>query len=140
MWTRKLLLSAIVASTFAAIAPAAQAGVDVFINIPPPPLRHEVMPAPRGGYLWVPGYWDWRGNRHVWAKGHWERARTGYYYHQPRWVENNGRWVQERGRWDRNRPMGDRDRDGVPNARDRDRDGDGITNRADRAPDNPRRR
>jgi hypothetical protein len=126
MWTRKLLLSAIVASTFAAAAPAAQAAVDVYVNLAPPALRHERVPAPRAGYLWAPGYWNWQSNRHVWAKGHWEKERSGYSYRPNSWTESNGRWVNQRGGWDRNAPSGDRDRDGVPN-------------RADRAPDNPRR-
>jgi len=124
MWKRKLLLSVMVAGTMGAIAPCAQA-LDIFVNTPPPALREEVMPAPRAGYVWAPGYWDWRSNKHVWTRGHWERERVGYYYHSPRWTERDGRWVIERSRWDRNRPMGDRDGDGVPN-------------RVDRAPDNPR--
>ncbi len=139
MWTRELLLSVAVASTFAALAPSAQARVDVFVNVPPPELRYEAVPAPRVGFVWAPGYWDWRGNRHVWVTGHWERERSGYFYHPNRWVERDGRWVIERSRWDRSRPFGDRDRDGTPNYRDRDRDGDGVPNSVDRQPDNPRR-
>ncbi|MEO8103047.1 MAG: YXWGXW repeat-containing protein [Betaproteobacteria bacterium] len=139
MWTRKLLMIAIATSTLGAVASSAQAAVDVFINVPPPPVRYEVAPAPRAGYVWAPGYWDWRGNRHIWVKGHWERERVGYYFHPPRWIERDGRWLIERSRWDRDRPYGDLDRDGTPNYRDRDRDGDGIPNRVDRNPDNPRR-
>ena len=139
MWTRKLLLSTIVASTFAAVVPTAQAAIEVFVNVPPPAARYEVVPSPRAGYLWAPGYWNWRSNRHVWTKGHWERERVGYYYYPNTWTEREGRWVHQHSRWDRNRPMGDRDHDGVPNARDRDRDGDGVPNRVDRHPDNPRR-
>lgn len=140
MWRRKLLLSTIVASTFTAIAPSAQAAVEVFINTPPPAARYEVVPVPRAGHVWSPGYWNWRNNRHVWVKGRWERERVGYFYHPNRWTERDGRWLHERSRWDRNRPMGDRDRDGIPNAVDRDRDGDGVRNRVDRQPDNPRRK
>ena len=139
MWTRKLLLSTIVASTFAALAPSAQAAVEVFVNVPPPAARYEVVPAPRAGYVWSPGYWDWHNNRHVWKKGSWQRARAGYFYHPNRLEERNGRWVHQRSRWDHNRPLGDRDHDGIPNAVDRDRDGDGVRNRVDRKPDNPRR-
>jgi hypothetical protein len=127
MWTRKLLLGAIVASILSAVAPIASAAVEVYINTPPPAVRYEAVPAPRAGYIWAPGYWNWTNNRHVWNKGRWERERAGYYYHPYRWTErDNGRWVREGGRWDRNRPNGDRDGDGVPN-------------RVDRAPDNPRR-
>ena len=41
-------------------------------------------PSARPGYVWSPGYWDWRGHRHVWVNGHWERARHGYVYHDAR--------------------------------------------------------
>ena len=92
MWTRKLLLSTIVASTFAAVAPTANAAVEVFVNVPPPAARYEVVPAPRAGYIWAPGYWSWTNNRHVWAKGRWERERAGYFYHPHTWTERDGRW------------------------------------------------
>lgn len=127
MSTRKLLLSAIVAAMFTAVAPSVEAATVVYIDTPPPALRHEIVPSPRAGYVWAPGYWNWRNNRHVWYKGSWQRERQGYYYHPNRWVEREGRWTNERSRWDRNAPMGDRDGDGVPN-------------RFDRAPNNPNRR
>jgi WXXGXW repeat (2 copies) len=140
MLNRKLVISAAVAAAFTVIAPAAQASVDFYVNIAPPALRYEAIPAPRVGYVWTPGYWDWRNNRHHWKSGRWERQRAGYYYHSQRWVQRDNRWYVERGRWDRSRPTNDRDRDGIPNYRDRDRDNDGVSNRNDRAPDNPRRR
>ncbi len=85
-------------------------------------MRIEAVPAPRVGYVWAPGYWNWRGNHHVWAKGTWVRERPGYAYHSPKWVQRDGRWSQERASWSRG-----------------DRDGDGVPNRVDRQPDNPRR-
>ena len=142
MWTRKLLLGA-VASASIGFLPLPAAAAEFFVDVAPPALRHEVVPTARSGYVWVPGYWDWRANRHVWAKGHWERERRGYYYHPNRWEQRDGRWVLQKGRWDRarfvDRRGGDRDRDGVPNRVDRDRDGDGVRNRYDSAPNNPRR-
>jgi hypothetical protein len=138
MWERKLLLAALVASSIGAVSLPASAAV--YVDVAPPPLRHEVVPAPRAGYQWVPGYWDWRGHHHVWVRGHWDRERHGMYWHPNRWVEHDGRWSLEHGHWDRERfAMGDRDHDGVPNRYDRDRDGDGVPNRYDRAPDNPHR-
>ena len=131
-----MLAAALCAATIgiASLPLASQAAVDVYFDAAPPAPRVEVTPAPRHGYVWVPGYWDARGHRHVWQRGHWERARHGYTYHNPRWVERDNRWYLERGRWAR----GDRDRDGIPNRADRDRDGDGVPNWADRAPNNPR--
>jgi WXXGXW repeat (2 copies) len=108
----------------------ARAEVNIYFRAPPPPVRVEVAPRPRRGYIWINGYWDVKHNRHVWRKGHWERHRVGYYYAQPTWVERNNRWELERGHW--RRGDRDQDRDGIPNRYDRDRDGDGVSNRYDR--------
>jgi hypothetical protein len=86
----------------------------IVVQTAPPAPRDEVAPAPRRGYVWAPGYWDWRNSRHVWVRGHWERERRGYVYHQPAWVERNGHWEMQRGNWARR----DSDHDGVPNGRD----------------------
>jgi len=135
---RQALLAAVVAASLGAVAaPAMAAQVGVSINVGPPALRYEAQPAPRRGYDWTPGYWNWSANRHRhnWVAGSWVRTRPGYVYAQPHWVDRGGRWEQQRGTWSR----GDRDRDGVRNGMDRDRDGDGVPNNRDRAPDNPRR-
>jgi hypothetical protein len=137
---RKTIIAALLASSVAVFALPASA--EIYVNIAPPAPRYEVVPAPRAGYIWVPGYWDWRGSRHVWMKGHWEHERHGLYWHPNRWVERDGHYVLERGRWDKQRyagSYGDRDRDGVPNRYDRDRDNDGVPNRYDNAPNNPHR-
>ncbi|KRB26608.1 MULTISPECIES: YXWGXW repeat-containing protein [unclassified Acidovorax] len=103
----------------------------VVIPAPPPP-RREAVPHARRGQVWVPGYWDWRGHRHVWVQGHFEKVRPGYRYRAPQWDQRDGRWELHRGGWDR-------DGDGIVNRNDRDRDGDGVPNRRDHQPDNPRR-
>lgn len=118
---KKLVLGTLVAATLAAVTlPAAAA---VIVEVAPPPLRYEVVPAPRVGYVWVPGYWEWRRHRHFWVAGHWVRHRPGYMYAPARWVERGGRWHYVAPAWSRH-----------------DRDGDGVPNRYDRAPDNPYRR
>ena len=121
---KSLLVVLCVASLGLVSAPlTASAAAAIYLNVEPPPARHETVPAPRRGYLWVPGYWNAKGNRHVWQIGHWERQRTGYYFTQPKWTQRDNRWQLERGRWNR----GDRDGDGVPNV-------------VDRAPNDPTRR
>jgi hypothetical protein len=132
------LLAAIVAATLGTVAaPSMAAPVRVSVNIAPPELRYEAVPAARRGYDWTPGYWNWNRSRnnHNWVAGSWVRSRPGYMYAQPTWVDRGGRWEQQRGAWARR----DLDRDGVRNGNDRDRDGDGVPNGRDRAPDNPRR-
>ena len=147
MWKRKLLLAALATASIGVLPLPASADVGIYLDVAPPTPRYEVVPAPRAGFIWAPGYWDWRNGRHHWVKGHWVRERHGYYWHPDRWEQSDGRWVFRRGAWDRERyaldngrrAWGDRDRDGVPNRVDRDRDGDGVPNRYDRAPDNPYR-
>jgi hypothetical protein len=110
-------LLALSAAAFTPSIAAAQVGVTVVIGQAPPPLRYERVPPPRNGYIWSPGYWDWRSNRHVWIGGNWVAARPGYVYAQPHWVQRQGRWYREQARWNRG-PNGDRDHDGVPNRYD----------------------
>jgi hypothetical protein len=138
MWKRKLVMGALAAASIAWMPLPASA--QVYVEVAPPALRHEMMPRHREGHVWSPGYWDWRNGRHVWVRGHWVRERPGMYWHPNRWVERDGRWYFERGRWDRERyAYRDRDRDGVPNRYDRDRDNDGVPNRFDNRPNNPYR-
>jgi hypothetical protein len=143
MFTKKVLVSALLAAgvigaVSLSLPSAAATSVDIHLNIAPPPPRYEVIPAPRAGYIWSPGHWQWSrsAGRHVWLPGHWERVRAGYVYRAPRWVERGGRWYYETPRWDR-------DGDGIPNRADptpsgpRDRDRDGVPDRRDARPDNP---
>ena len=118
----KLKTYVIVAAAVATISVSAIAAPYVDVRVAPPAPRTEVVPAARPGYAWAPGYWDWRGRRHVWVGGHWERARRGYVYRAPVWELNGERWRLNRGAWARG-----------------DRDGDGVPNRLARHPDNPRR-
>jgi len=116
MLTRIILASCITATlALGTTATHATPVRTVIVRDAPPLLRDEVVPPPRRGYQWVPGYWNWQGHRHVWHTGTWVHARPGYVYAAPSWVEHDGRWQLRQGRWAR----GDRDHDGVPNAVDR---------------------
>ncbi len=113
------------------------APVSVDVRLAPPAPRHEIIPVERAGYIWAPGYWDYRHNHYSWVAGHWERERAGYYYSSPAWVQQGDHWVLNRGSWER----GSRDRphDGIPNRYDHDRDNDGVPDYRDHHPDNPHR-
>ena len=121
----QLIVTALLSALTLAAAPAADAQIHGVITVgqPPPPLRAEVVPAPRHGYVWAPGYWGWQGHQHVWHRGAWVRERQGYVYSSPGWVERDGRWHYHEGRWAR-----------------RDSDGDGVPNGVDRRPYDPYRR
>lgn len=114
---RKLIVAALMAGTLAALPAAARTNVDFYVSVAPPAVPYEVVPAPRHGFVWAPGFWDWRHGRYVWVGGHWVRHRPGYYYEPVRWVHQGGRYYRAGG-W-------------------RDSDHDGVPNRYDRAPLDP---
>lgn len=121
MTSRKLILGSLVAAIIggASLPSLARATVDFNVSIAPPPPRVEVIPAPRAGALWVPGYWDWRHHRYHWVTGRYVRVRHGFHYEPAGWLLRGDRYFYARPGWRR------------------DRDGDGIPDRFDRAPDNP---
>ena len=120
MVTKKIVVSALFAAgVIGAAATPISSSAQVYLQIGPPAVRYEQVPAPREGYVWSNGNWQYDGRQHVWAPGAWEANRPGYRYVQPAWVENNGRWNYQASRWDR--------------------DGDGVPNNRDRAPSNPNR-
>ncbi len=145
MIMKKVLVSVLFAAgIIGAVATSvpSMAAVDIQLNFGPPADRYEAVPAPRRGYIWAPGHWQWNANRnrHLWKAGYWEAARPGYVFQRPQWVERDGRWRYQARRWDN-------DGDGIPNNRDAtpnggrrgDRDGDGVPDRIDRRPNNPNR-
>jgi hypothetical protein len=86
-------------------APAlAQVNFSFGIEIAPPAPRVEVVPPPRPGYIWAPGFWAWEGNRHVWREGRWIAARPGKVWVPDRWheyrAERGAHYDFEPGHWE----------------------------------------
>lgn len=99
-----LYAAAMLAISTAAFLPAQamaqnQLGVSIVVGNAPPPPRFESVPAPRAGYVWAPGYWNWDGQRHVWNNGEWLRERGGNQYRRAAWIQENNRWRLDRGGW-----------------------------------------
>ena len=93
-----LLLGSLSAPAFARVE------VSVVIGVPPPVQMVEVVPVARPGYAWVPGYWAWHLDRHIWIRGQWVVERPGYVWVPDRWVQSGPRWQLHRGYWDRLKP------------------------------------
>jgi hypothetical protein len=73
-----LLVAGLMAAPMLALAPAAQARVDIGIGIsvglPPPALPVYAQPViPGPGYIWTPGYWAWdpEYGDYYWVPGTW---------------------------------------------------------------------
>ena len=79
------------------------AEVDLNINVAPPEPRHEVIverDRPSRDHVWVPGFWEWRHDRHYWVAGHWERPPHGMHeWVEPRWEHRDHNYVFIRGFW-----------------------------------------
>ena len=81
--------------------PAPAVYVDTVAVAPPPPRVEVIGVAPQPGYLWLGGYWNWEGGRHVWVAGHWEAPRPGYRWVPHEWVHAGGGWRLREGHWAR---------------------------------------
>ena len=71
------------------------------VMVAPPRMRFERRPrfAPPG-QVWVPGYWAWNGQQHVWTQGHFEaRPRPNAVWVQPRWGRQGRQWIYTPGQW-----------------------------------------
>jgi len=99
MLSKKLLAAAIAAMGFAAVPAMSQDVIFTEIDNLPPAMKVEVKPAPRAGYVYIPGYWDYRDSIYVWVDGRFEPARAGYVYVVPRYEQVDGRWRRYAGGW-----------------------------------------
>ncbi len=73
-WLTHAIIALLAASAFT-LAPHAEAGVFLSVNIAPPLLPvYEQPPLPGPGYLWTPGYWAYAGGGYYWVPGTWVRA------------------------------------------------------------------
>jgi hypothetical protein len=75
------------------------AQVSINIQIAPPALRYEPVPAMAPGYVWAPGYWAWHDDRHIWVRGRTIVQRTGYRWEPERWEQRGNTYYQQAGRW-----------------------------------------
>lgn len=73
----------------------------VVLVAPPPPRVEVVGVAPAAGSVWISGYWDWIGGRHVWVPGRWAAGRRGYHWVAHAWIREGDGWRMRRGRWAR---------------------------------------
>jgi hypothetical protein len=74
----------------------------VVVTAPPPPRHEVVYGRPGPGYVWINGYWAWRGGRHVWIAGHWEMPpRRDVHWIEPRWERRGRSYVFLEGHWGR---------------------------------------
>ena len=86
-----LILSACASDYYVARAP---------VPPPPPVAAGYVGVAPGAGYVWIDGFWDWRGSRRYWTPGRWARPpRRGAVWVPGQWVREHRGYHWRRGYW-----------------------------------------
>ncbi|HEV3239293.1 MAG TPA: YXWGXW repeat-containing protein [Casimicrobiaceae bacterium] len=100
MFMRRIVLLTAIALGAGLSPVGSDAAVAVDIEVAPPAPRVVVVPPPRVGYVWAPGYWRWNGHRHVWVEGRWVRERRGWHWVPDQWVAVGPRWHYAPGHWE----------------------------------------
>ena len=75
--------------------------VEIEINAaPPPPVKVEVAPpAPRAGFIYEPGHYNWDGQKYTWQDSRFIPERQGLVY-EPSTLEKRGDvWIYKEGGW-----------------------------------------
>jgi hypothetical protein len=91
---RALTATFVIAGSLLVAAACVDAGGRIYVRIAPPaPIFEARIVAPGPRYVWVPGYYGWRGEAYVWVAGRWEIPP------RPRAVWVSGRWYRDRRGW-----------------------------------------
>ena len=98
--TAILCAALVIGSTIAPGLSLARSTVE--IEVPPPVPRKEVIPEARVGYVWMPGYWDWRHHEHIWVSGRYIRELRGYHWVGARWNHEGEHYRLAFGHWEHN--------------------------------------
>jgi hypothetical protein len=94
-----LILPAVAAALFLGAMSPAHSQVGIEIQVAPPAPRVLVVPPPRPGFVWAPGYWRWDGYHHVWMEGRWLPERRGFHWVPEAWVPHHGHYRFVPGHW-----------------------------------------
>ena len=120
-----VLAACLLTTGVASVAWPAQAQVSIGVQIgptmAPPPPQYEAVPVMPSGYVWTPGYWQWREGGYAWRPGYRVHERPGYHWREPRWEQGPRGWVMIDGGWDRGDDRHWRHRDRDDDDRDYDR-------------------
>ena len=80
----------------------APAPVQVVTQIPATPAfpQETQTVSPGADFVWVSGYYNWTGDRHVWTPGNWVRVpRPEAVWVSGRWVPDGGGYTWVAGHW-----------------------------------------
>ncbi|MFZ3321968.1 MAG: hypothetical protein WA190_06315 [Usitatibacter sp.] len=103
---KKLIAVTLAAASITAFSLPAMARTEVYLDFAPPPPVVEEVPAPRIGFVWVPGYYEHHNHNYRWVHGRYEHERHGYAYHGATWEQRNGHYYYNEPGWHREHSAG----------------------------------
>ena len=74
---------------------------DIYADQAPPAPKEEHAPAPRDGFIWGQGHWEWSGKSFFWVNGNWVVQRHGMRYIPDHWEADADRWHFVPAHWER---------------------------------------
>jgi hypothetical protein len=101
MTMRKIAVATMLVALTSVAPQFAGASTQIVVDTAPPALRVEAVPAPRHGYAWSPGYWQWSHKKYEWRAGTWIRDNPGHHWVAHDWEHRDGRYYYRPGHWDR---------------------------------------
>ena len=98
---RNLLLAVVMGGTPLASFAQVAVGVDVSINMAPPPLPvYDQPPCPADGDIWAPGYWAYGVDGYYWVPGYWaDPPEVGFLWTPGYWAYSAGFYLWHAGYW-----------------------------------------
>jgi hypothetical protein len=70
--------------------PGPRSDVIIVHRAPPPPMAEQIGPPPGPGWVWVPGYWEGRGDRWYWVSGRYmQPPHPGARWVEPRYMQRS---------------------------------------------------
>jgi hypothetical protein len=97
---KRILALGLLAFTLGAGVAEARRGPVARYGPPPPHREMRMMRAPSPYHVWMPGYYEWRGNRYKWVRGRWMRPPRGRMMYVPGyWMPYHGGYMYRNGYW-----------------------------------------
>ncbi len=98
---RGVLISMLSLPAIAVAAALASPGIaaEIVTDVAPPAVRAERV-APREGYVWASGYWQWSGGAYHWVDGSYIFERRGAHWVPDHWEQDGAHWHYLRGHWE----------------------------------------
>ena len=96
-----MVLKRLIGCVFAGALAFSAVAAEIVVKLTPPKIVVEKRGTPPSRqHVWIQGYHNWDGQRHVWVAGRWDVPPQGHSrWVAHRWVHHREGWVLVEGHW-----------------------------------------